>query len=181
MGALPTTGLMTVADFEVLAEQSRSRLELIDGVVREKPVANARHRQIQYNLYDILKSNLKPGYRAAMELEFRPTTDESSLPRVDVAAVSITRFEEATVAGYLVGAPELVIEVVSRSNAATDLNGRRRLCLRGGCQEFWLVYPDDWSVQVWTPDAVGRDFNEADQIRSSLFGTDKVPVSQIFA
>ena len=53
---------------------------------------------------------------------------------------------------YLFGAPELVIEVLSPSNTASEMRDKRKLCLANGSVEFWVVDPEQREVEVSTPD-----------------------------
>lgn len=38
---------------------------------------------------------------------------------------------------YLRGAPDLIIEVLSPSNTATEICDKEKLCLENGAREFW--------------------------------------------
>ncbi len=49
---------------------------------------------------------------------------------------------------YFRGVPEIVIEVLSPSNTASEMTAREEICLRRGGQEFWLVDPVRESVRV---------------------------------
>jgi Uma2 family endonuclease len=52
------------------------------------------------------------------------------------AFVSKARWDEVN-DGYLPGAPELVVEIISPSNTTTQIREYAALCLLNGCQEFW--------------------------------------------
>ena len=54
--------------------------------------------------------------------------------------VGVLRVERATAArGYLAGAPEIVIEVLSPSSTMDEINDRMAICMDNGCLSFWIV------------------------------------------
>jgi Uma2 family endonuclease len=171
---------MTVAEFEVLAAQSDTRLELIDGEVLEKSMPKFIHQWIQRQVYESLRELISSGHLAFIELQFRPAP-EFNLLQADLAVVSRERCSQALSSGYVEGAPEMVIEVVSPSNDIIGGNRRRKLCFANGCLEFWLVDPENRTVEVATPDGLRREFTEADQISSPFFASGNLPVLKIFA
>ncbi|MBI5608240.1 MAG: Uma2 family endonuclease [Deltaproteobacteria bacterium] len=50
----------------------------------------------------------------------------------------------------VLGAPDLVVEVVSPATASHDHVKKRRLCEVCGVREFWLVHPTDRIVAIYT-------------------------------
>jgi Uma2 family endonuclease len=53
---------------------------------------------------------------------------------------------------WLFGVPDLVIEVVSPSNSASEMLDKRKTCLENGGREFWIVDPKLREVEVSWPD-----------------------------
>lgn len=51
--------------------------------------------------------------------------------------------------GYLRLAPDLVVEVVSPSDSASELQGKVFAWLDAGCRLVWIVYPATRSVTVY--------------------------------
>jgi len=61
--------------------------------------------------------------------------------------------------GSVMGAPDLIVEVLSPSNPAQDTVVKRRAYARGGVPEYWIVRPNSRDVVVcWEPDAAAGDF-----------------------
>jgi len=58
-----------------------------------------------------------------------------------VAFVSQERWDATEDDDNLQGSPELVIEVLSRSNTQAEMREKAALYLSTGCQEFWIVNP----------------------------------------
>jgi Uma2 family endonuclease len=81
------------------------------------------------------------------EFPFRPTP-EYEFRVADVALFSLTLWEQTADDDYFRGVPEIVIEVLSRSNSASEMLEREEICLRYGGREFWLVDPGRESVKV---------------------------------
>jgi Uma2 family endonuclease len=57
------------------------------------------------------------------------------------ADVGYMRTERAEISGfgYLEGAPDLAVEVLSPSNTADEIDDRRTTCMSNGCVSFWVV------------------------------------------
>jgi Uma2 family endonuclease len=47
-----------------------------------------------------------------------------------------------------VGAPDLAVEILSKSSSAHDRVRKRKLYLRSGVREYWIVDPDSRTVLV---------------------------------
>ena len=55
-----------------------------------------------------------------------------------------------------IGAPDLVVEVISPSTSKKDLNQKFFLYEKAGVQEYWVVYPNDKAVLVFLLQANGQ-------------------------
>ena len=86
-----------------------------------------------------------------MEVSFRPFP-EHELWAADVAYLSAARFRQADPEDNIQGAPDLVIEVLSPSNTASEMLDRERICLANGAREFWVVDPASCLIRVITHD-----------------------------
>lgn len=86
-----------------------------------------------------------------MEMAFRPAP-EHEVWQADVACVSAERDAATGDDEYLMGSPELVVEVLSPSNTMDEILERQDICLANGCASFWTVDPKRQIVMVTTPD-----------------------------
>ena len=68
-----------------------------------------------------------------------------------VAANSICKIEELR----LVGAPDLVVEILSPSTAKLDKTAKFSLYEKHGTREYWLVDPEYAQIEVWKRGANG--------------------------
>jgi Uma2 family endonuclease len=83
----------------------------------------------------------KVSFRALPEGEFRIA---------DVAFISAERWNSADPEGYLMGAPDLVVGVLSPANTAAEMIDKEQLCLANGSKEFWLVDAKERLIKVTT-------------------------------
>ena len=127
-----------------------NRYEAIEGDLYMTPAPSILHHRITRALYDALKPLLlEPGHGelfwAPVGVEF-PATGEGVQP--DLLFVSNERRRIIGEAG-IVGAPDLVVEILSPSTASRDRGIKLRLYERQGVREYWIVDPDENAVDVW--------------------------------
>ena len=97
------------------------------------------------------------------------------------ADVAVLRLERTTRIGgdeYLQGAPDLVVEVLSPSNTAQEINDKIAVCLENGCASFWVV--DDRRKQVTVTEGdITKRYAQATTIPSDVLGG-SIRVEDIF-
>jgi Uma2 family endonuclease len=72
----------------------------------------------------------------------------------------VTRINWTT--GAVRVAPDLVIEILSRSTAKRDLHAKFVLYERNGVKEYWVVFPWDKAIDIYALDE-GHKFSIAGQ------------------
>src|SRR5579863_2074036 len=105
-------------------------------------------------------------------MTFRPLP-EHELWRADVGFVLAERADQVGDDEYLSGAPDLVVEVLSPSNTADEMDYKRTTCLENGCSCFWVVNPKRKLVSV-TEGNLTRHYDVLAVVPSPFF--DGVPV-----
>jgi Uma2 family endonuclease len=95
----------------------------------------------------------------------------------DVAYLTRARWD--SIDKYLMGAPELVIEVLSPSNTMAKLRDKRKICLETGSREFWIVDTDLREVEVSTPGGHSVTYKSGQEI--PLFFGGSIAVDEIFS
>jgi Uma2 family endonuclease len=178
--ATTTAKLMTFAEFERIPNPPEGGFpyELRHGELVKVAPPKLQHTRVQRQLRRLLESaagstgviDKEIGFRALPEYEFRIA---------DVAFVSTARWEGSE--DYLVGAPEIVIEVLSPSNTMTEMLDREKLCLENGCQEFWVVDIERRQVKISTPDGRTITYRAGQEIPLPLLNDGRIPVDAIFA
>ena len=145
------TALLSVEEFLKLPEPQEGHIELHHGEVIVMPPPKRGHRRIQDRIMMLLKRLVGDTGVVQMEMAFRPTP-EHEVWQADVACVSVERDAATDDDEYLMGSPELVIEVLSPSNTMDEILERQDICLANGCVSFWTVDPKRQIVMVTTPD-----------------------------
>lgn len=84
------------------------------------------------------------------------------------------------------GAPDLVVEVLSKSTAGKDIKDKFEVYEESGVREYWIVGVEDQTVNVWRLNEVGnfvpdqRPYVTGDQIRVGIFPDFRVNVADLF-
>ncbi len=126
------------------------RYEAIDGEMYVTAAPSRRHQWISGNLEAALRELLQEAghgwvYHAPIGVEF-PNTEEGVQP--DIIFVS-RQSEKRLVDEGIRGAPDIVVEILSPSTADRDRSIKLKLYRRQGVTQYWIVDPDDGSVDVW--------------------------------
>jgi Uma2 family endonuclease len=108
-----------------------------------------QHKVLQRRLRKMLETIVEPlGYLVDTEYPYRPLP-ESEVWGADVACVRESRDEREE--KWLMGSPELVIEVKSPSNTKAQLQDKAMTTLAGeGALEFWVADPKTASITVYS-------------------------------
>ena len=142
-------GLLSVEEFRTLPEEDGHRLELSRGRVVREPAPGVRHGQIAFRFLELLQ---RYGKEEGLGLVLFNTgfvlTSEPATVRVpDVAFVSADRLPEGRVPdGWGEGAPDVVVEVVSSSNSASEMQRRALDYLDAGARLVWVADPASRTV-----------------------------------
>ena len=122
-------------------------LNNICGCMTVTKYASKPHQLRQHQIAEVLRRAV--GNRGFVTLEFGfRALPEHEARRADVAFVTADRIRAAVGAAEFYGAPDLVIEVLSPSNSAAEMDDKEKLCFANGCREFWLVNDERKTVRV---------------------------------
>lgn len=171
-----TPKVLTFAEFEQLSEPPNGRLELRQGEPVFVPPARLKHVIKQDRLRALLEQAVGSQYMALVECGFR-VGNNYRIP--DVAVLSRERVEATDPDGILVGAPELVIEILSPSNRDSEMIEKEALCLENGAREFWVVDLEHRLVRVSTSDGHTHIYKPGGQIPLHFGGS--LAVDSIFS
>jgi len=133
------TKLMTFAEFEQIPDPPGGRYELYHGELVSVAFPEQPHTRAQWQIRRLLESSAADAGIVHTEMPYRPLPEYEGW-RADVAYVSKARWEN--IDRYLMGAPEIVIEVLSPANRASELADKSDICLANGSLQFWIVDTD---------------------------------------
>ena len=171
MGVMATVArLLTVEDFMALPQPAAgARQELHHGELVEMPPVKHLHTKAQRCLMDALRGVLQRQYLLEKEFPFRPLPQYEAWI-ADVAVVDRERDQSTADDDYFRGVPEIVIEVLSPSNTASEMLEREAICLRHGGREFWLCDPVQRTVKVTTAEGQSRIYGVGEILPMTDFG-----------
>jgi len=138
---------MTAAEFLALPE-SNTPMELLDGEIIMAPSPIPQHQDIVGNVFVILKQLAKQIGGRAFVAPLDVYLDDHNVAQPDVLWIAENSRCQVTTT-HLVGAPDLVVGVLSPSTAWQDKTVKFRLYQQHGVREYWLVDPMYRLVEVW--------------------------------
>ncbi|GHU88506.1 hypothetical protein FACS189476_05730 [Spirochaetia bacterium] len=139
----------TYADY--LAWETDKRYELMDGVAYMMASPSVIHQRISRGLTlqfgTFLLGKTCEVFAAPLDVRLFPQedhTDDTVLQPDLLVVCDRTKLSK----GSCDGAPDLVIEIVSPSNTVQEIVKKFNYYLDAGVREYWVVNPDDKTVQV---------------------------------
>jgi Uma2 family endonuclease len=153
------------------------RRELVNGEVIEMTPAGGLHGAVTGKVYRRLADYVdarRPGKVVVGDVGFvlALPTDAERVRAPDVAFVSTARLPEGRLPqGFIRGAPDLAVEVLSPSENPIEVQQKVRDYLEAGTRLVWVVAPLVRTVTVYRPDGSARLVREPE----SLDGEDVLP------
>jgi len=147
--------IYTYADYLQLPEDAR--VELIDGVIYDMSPAPSRvHQEIVIELATLIKNYLKSSnkpckvYTAPFDVVLvEEGQDEKQAINVVQPDISIICDKKKLTERGCVGAPEMIIEVVSENNSSHDYIRKLNLYTQFKVKEYWIVNPNNQTILVY--------------------------------
>jgi len=173
-----TTGLLTVEEFLNLPDPKEGHIELHHGEVVVVPPPKWGHQRLQGRLSMLLEGVAGEGYVVRVQMVFQPTP-EHEVWVSDVGCVTRERDAATGDDEYIMGAPELIIEVLSPSDRVDEINDKMSTYMTNGCRSFWTV-DDKCKLVSVTEGDVTRHYGQSDSISCSLFQA-QIRVEEIFS
>jgi Uma2 family endonuclease len=149
----PETRLLTAEDLLHLPDDDY-RYELVAGRLIRMPPPGALHGFIISGIGSALHRFVEErglGYVFIHEVGFKLASDPDTVRGTDVAFVRRDRLPTGIPAGYVSGAPDLTVEVMSPDDRLTALIDKAHQYLQHGGRLVWVIDPDDQSASVFRP------------------------------
>lgn len=176
-------GRITYQDYLQLPDEQR--YEVLEGVLCRLPTPPVMHQQVLGNLVAVIDKFVEK--RSLGSVYFGPLDvilDEDTVVQPDLLVIRKERLSILKREGVR-GAPDLVVEVLSPSNAHRDRGIKRQLYGRYGVQEYWFVDPQEHTVEVTVQQngalqtvGIAKD---GEGVRSALFPDLFLEVASLFA
>jgi len=132
------------------------RWELIDGVAYDmSPAPSSRHQGISIilssKIYNFLQRNPCKTFSAPFDvfLPVFPIKDENDIDTIVQPDISVICDPSKIVEKGCLGAPDLIIEILSPSTSKKDLNEKFQLYEKHGVKEYWVIDPGNKYIQVF--------------------------------
>jgi len=176
MGA--TTTLVTVQEFLQMPEPDGQSIELIGGELVTMGAGKIPHVFVKSNLIRVLVPWLAQNPIAKLFSETMYHLDEHTALIPDVSILFPGRVQPGST-GWIQGAPEIAIEVVS-SETAVHLENKIDLYLAHGGKSVWVVFPEPRLVRIFDATGQARKFEPHQTIEDPVLPGFRVPVSSLF-
>ena len=181
----PAQGHWTYGDYKRLPEDGR-RYEIIEGVLYMAAAPNFDHQCTVMRLavhLDHLVTEHRLGIVLVAPFEVR-LPGVARVVQPDVLFITSKRTPRRGAARFT-GAPDLIIEVLSRSTARTDKVVKFTAYERAGVREYWLVDPRTRSVEVYSLSEKGTyemagQYTAGETVTSTVLSDLALPVDDLF-
>ena len=179
----------TYADY--LSRDDKESWEIINGeAYNMSPAPPTIHQLISGELYLQIGNQLKgkpcrvipAPFDVRLPLGYEHQEDIENIVQPDISVVcDKTKLDDK---GCL-GAPDLIIEIISPSSSRKDRMEKFFLYERMGVKEYWLVSPEDKIVEVFILEPDGKYsrpgiYSESDIVPLNILNDIKVDLSSVF-
>jgi Uma2 family endonuclease len=178
MVTAPQTRLMTAEELLELPDDGK-RHELIRGELCTMSPASAKHGGFTHDLSLFIGLHVREnalGRVFAAETGFILTRDPDTVLAPDIAFVRADRLPSPEQwEGYLAVPPDLVVEVLSPSDRASEVHNKVMFYLEAGVLAVWVLDGPRRTITVWGPDRTAHILT----IDDTLDGGDILPGFQL--
>ena len=143
----PPQGSWTYDDYAALPEDEH-RYEIVNGVLVMAPAPSPDHQEIVLEIASYLRTHVKLAglgrvFPAPIDVDLGP----KNVFQPDVVVVLNAHLDRVA-AKKIVGAPDLVVEVVSPGSGVMDRIAKYAVYARAGIPEYWIVNPLRQTIEV---------------------------------
>ncbi len=191
MAAVPANQKrFTYAD--LLSWPADQRWELIDGIAYDMtPAPSANHQRISIHLAtqfdNFLEGKSCEAFPAPFDVRLpHPSEDAMTTTTVVQPDLTVVCDREKLDGRGCLGAPTLVVEVLSPETAAKDRQEKFQLYEHVGVPEYWIISPYEQTLMVFTHDERGRYgvptvYNRTEQVPVGVLPGLTIELARVFA
>ncbi len=180
---MATQTLLTAEQFLELPEEEGIIRELDEGRLVEMAPPNLTHGIMVSRVSTLLTRHVEKkgaGFWVVSGPGFQLATEILRIPDAFLIRKSAADSMD-TSRGWYEGVPDLVVEVVSPSDKASDLDRRVHQYLSAGASALWVFYPETRHVMVFHQNGRRLDLREGQDLTlPDLLPELRIEVSRIF-
>ena len=175
--------LLTAEEFFDLYAHIAGRYELVDGEVVEMAPVLRRHGRTASNIdtaFNLYSRQRGEGW-SEVEVGYTVRSGPDTVRGPDVSLILTGQPDDEVGSGFVVGAPDIAVEVVSPSNTTVEMDRKISEYLAAGSQRVWVAHPPTRSVTVHRADGTTTTYTGDDVITDEyLLPGFSLPLSEIF-
>lgn len=174
----------TVEDYRALDDDQR--YEVLRGKLIMVPAPGTPHQRIITRLGTLLDSHITAeGLGECFHAPFDVYLSEDTVVQPDFTFVAVDRVEEVLKPHGVVGAPDLVVEVLSPSTASRDRGEKRSVYAEAGVRWLLIIDPDNQTVEVFHLSEDGRyewmdTFADSESLEVGLFPELSIELEEVW-
>lgn len=147
--APPAQGQWAYADYKRLPDDGW-RYEVIEGELRMSPAPSTKHQMISLNLAVAMTNFVKAKrlgrvMTAPLDVRLGALADPVQPDILFIRQDRLGMIKE----GWIEGAPDLIVEILSPSNWLDDRRTKYRVYAQTGVGEYWIVDPAQRQIEVF--------------------------------
>jgi Uma2 family endonuclease len=166
------------------------RVELIKGrIFKMSPAPNRKHQQVSViicnDIYNFLKGKKCEVYSAPFDVRLpRKSKEDRDIITVLQPDICVICDPEKLDDRGCIGAPDLVVEILSPGNNSKELKNKYEVYEEAGVREYWVVSPQDQTFAVYTlldgTFKATRTMVGGDVVKSTVLEGFSIDVSELF-
>ena len=178
---------ISIADFLARADFEEGYIyELINGEIMRRQSPNTAHQDVLMQLGALMTNFIKASklgklYPAPTDLYFDQHTN---LVVPDLSFVSTERRHIVQSSGYILGTPDIIVEVLSKGTRIVDKGTKMQLYKKFQVSEYWIVDPAAQAVEIYVyrdgDYELAASAEESGEVASVVLDGFKLEVSAIF-
>jgi len=187
---IDTAGTYTYADY--LTWRFKERVELLWGkIFKMTPAPHTDHQQVSSvihgNLFHFLKKKTCKVFAAPFDVRLPNENGEAgeksnNVVQPDICVIcDLHKIDEKGCNG----APDLIVEIVSKSSVQKDLHEKYEIYEKYCVKEYWVVYPHDKSLTIFVLNSEGRyqpqkPLTRGDIAKSNILEGFEIDLDEVF-
>ena len=179
-----TTDLMTLEQYAAhIDTDERYVTDLVRGVLVREPRPGDPHGSMQLALgYHLSGWARAHGARVTAESGYILAENPPTLRGPDLAVVVVPRSSKGQPGGWIRGAPDVAVEILSPSDRSSGIQEKTLDYLAAGARLVWIVDPRARTVTVFRADGTARLLRESDTLDGEgVLGGFSVALAELFS